>query len=109
MRSVILSNSVLIVAAPPYSLTEDDVVIRDQVNEILELTPTVPKLQKLGSLLRDLEYDEGQEDDSEDPDEGDLSVSHWVFQFHRFGLPQPSEAEKVLLPGCPIRNSSERR
>jgi sister chromatid cohesion protein DCC1 len=80
MRSVILSNSVLIVTAPSYLLnetSEDDVVIRDQVNEILELTPTVPKLQKLGSLLKDLEYDEGQEDDSEDLDGGgDMSVSH---------------------------------
>ena len=50
----------------------DAIVIRDQLNEIIELVPTVPKLHKLTSLLRGLEYDAGHEDidmdtnDSED-------------------------------------------
>ena len=39
----------------------DPIVIRDQVNEILELVPSVPRLHKLGTLLRGLEYD-GDED-----------------------------------------------
>jgi hypothetical protein len=37
--------------------------IRDSLNEIIELTPAVPKLHKLGVLLRGLEYGEEQEDD----------------------------------------------
>jgi len=68
MRSVVLSNTVLLVTSPPDhdpSSTEfpgDVVVIRDQVNEIMQLTPAVPKLHKLSSLLKGREYDEGQED-----------------------------------------------
>ncbi|KAG5648993.1 hypothetical protein DXG03_000342 [Asterophora parasitica] len=44
-------------------LRDDAVVIRDQINEILELTPSVPKLHTLTALLRGREYDDGQEDD----------------------------------------------
>lgn len=66
MRSVDLSNTVLIVSPPPDeaedAFSENAVVIRDQVNEILELTPAVPKLHKLGLLLKGREYDEGQEE-----------------------------------------------
>ncbi|KAJ7498832.1 sister chromatid cohesion protein Dcc1 [Mycena latifolia] len=61
IRSVVLSNSILVVT--PQS-NADTVVIRDQVNEILELTPAVPKLHKLSVLLRGREYDDIQ--DSED-------------------------------------------
>ena len=46
----------------------DAIVIRDQLNEIIELVPTVPKLHKLTSLLKGLEY-EGHED--VDMDTGD--------------------------------------
>ena len=60
-----MSNSVLVVTSPPDAsdsaeFTEDGVVIRDQVNEIIELTPSVPKLHKLATLLKGREYDEGQ-------------------------------------------------
>ncbi|KAJ6598979.1 sister chromatid cohesion protein Dcc1 [Mycena vulgaris] len=58
---VVLSNSILVVT--PQS-SADTVVVRDQVNEILELTPAVPKLHKLSALLRGCEYDDVQ--DSED-------------------------------------------
>ncbi|KAJ7129580.1 sister chromatid cohesion protein Dcc1 [Mycena epipterygia] len=54
IRSVALSNSILVVT----SGAADTVVIRDQVNEILELTPAVPKLHKLSALLRGREYDD---------------------------------------------------
>jgi sister chromatid cohesion protein DCC1 len=66
MRSVILSNSMLVVTSPldasSAQNSNDGVVIRDQVNEIMELTPCVPKLYKLATLLRGREYDEGEDD-----------------------------------------------
>ena len=65
MKSVVLSNSVLVVTSPPDTSSaefsvDSDVVIRDQVNEIIELTLSVPKLHKLAILLRGREYDDGQ-------------------------------------------------
>lgn len=68
MRSVQLSNSVIVVTPPDASsmdMDDDKIVIRDQINEIIELTPVVPKLQKLRALLRGSEYDENavEEDD----------------------------------------------
>lgn len=64
LRSVVLSNSVLVVT-PPVDGAEDDVVIRDSLNEILELVPAVPKLYKLKGLLRGQEYDGDDLDDEE--------------------------------------------
>ncbi|GLB33888.1 putative sister chromatid cohesion protein Dcc1 [Lyophyllum shimeji] len=75
IRSVALSNSVLVVTPPPdtssLDFTADAVVIRDQVSEILELTPSVPKLHTTLASLRGREYDDGQEDDgmNESPDD----------------------------------------
>lgn len=42
--------------------------IRDELHEILELVPCVPRLHKLNGLLRGREYDEGHEED-EQPEE----------------------------------------
>ena len=74
LRSVVLSNSVLVVSPPtdtnPATADNKDVVIRDQVHEILELVPTLPKLQKLGGLLRGREYAEGHDEDD------DMEVDH---------------------------------
>lgn len=61
MRSVVLSNLVLVVTGSPDPSDQDSVVVRDQVQEILELAPCLPKLQRLGILLRGMEYDEGLE------------------------------------------------
>jgi sister chromatid cohesion protein DCC1 len=61
MRSVNLSNSILVVTSPEDDFPEETVVIQDQVNEIIELAPAVPKLQKLTSLLRGREYDDNEE------------------------------------------------
>ncbi|KAI0093396.1 sister chromatid cohesion protein Dcc1 [Irpex rosettiformis] len=62
LRSVVLSNSVLVVT--PTS-NPQDVVIRRQIHEILEPVPCLPRLQKLSTLLRGREYDEGHEEDEE--------------------------------------------
>ncbi|KAG6866448.1 hypothetical protein C0991_003966 [Blastosporella zonata] len=67
VRSVALSNSLLIVTPPPdassIDFPDDAVIIRDQVTEILELTPAVPKLHTLTATLRGKEYDDDQDDD----------------------------------------------
>ena len=36
--------------------------IQEGLHEILELTPTVPKLHRLRGMLRGMEWDEGQEE-----------------------------------------------
>lgn len=77
LRSVVLSNSILVVA-PHQARASDTIVICDQLNEILELVPSVPKLHKLEGLLRGMEYDEGQEDadlDTGGHKDGEESVS----------------------------------
>ncbi|KAJ6515809.1 sister chromatid cohesion protein Dcc1 [Mycena sanguinolenta] len=75
VRSVVLSNTILVVTPPPDS--PGTVVIRDQVNEILELTPAVPRLHKISALLRGREYDDVH--DSEDhpplPEPGHLTYA----------------------------------
>lgn len=74
VRSIVLSNSVLVVTRDPGDAEAEpdttadpvsvaDVVIRDQLCEILELVPSVPRLHKLNGLLRGREYDEGHEDE----------------------------------------------
>ncbi|KAJ3501179.1 hypothetical protein NLJ89_g9456 [Agrocybe chaxingu] len=70
MRSVGLSNTVLVVTPVPDEHAADfadgTVVIRDQLNEIIELVPAVPKLHKLSTLTKDREYDEGQEEEDDE-------------------------------------------
>ncbi|KAL0576923.1 Ctf8p and Ctf18p associating protein [Marasmius crinis-equi] len=80
LRSVALSNTIVVATSPQYSsnldFADDTLVIRDQVNEILELTPIVPRLHKLTTLLRGKEYGEDHEDEEmEDDTEQRLSYS----------------------------------
>ena len=77
IRSVTISNTAVIVTSPGYSSPKvssrdlpstpassapvaeyGDVVIRDQIHEILELVPTVPKLDRLDAILRQSQYNE---------------------------------------------------
>ncbi|KAI8975859.1 sister chromatid cohesion protein Dcc1 [Trametes punicea] len=78
VRSVALSNSVLVVT--PDSMDEDkddqeeplkDIAIRDQLHEVIELVPSVPRLHKLNRLLKGREYDEGREDEDPMSEDGD--------------------------------------
>ncbi|KIP11526.1 hypothetical protein PHLGIDRAFT_99307 [Phlebiopsis gigantea 11061_1 CR5-6] len=67
LRSVVLSNSVLVVT-PPVDASGDpdtDVVIQDTIHEVLELVPTLPRLQRLNGMLRGREYDEGHDEDED--------------------------------------------
>ena len=81
IRSVVLSNSVCVVTPDP-SLQDmdegepvEEVFIRDQLSEVIELVPSVPRLHKLKSLLRGREYDEGHEDEDMVSDDEDADVS----------------------------------
>jgi len=69
MRSIGLSNTILVVTSVPDNcaaeFAEDTVVIRDQLNEVIELIPAVAKLQKLSVLIGDRQYDEGNEEEVE--------------------------------------------
>ncbi|KAK2466266.1 hypothetical protein APHAL10511_001908 [Amanita phalloides] len=67
IRSVILSNKILIVT--PCETDGASLNIRDQVSDILELVPCVPKLYKLDGLLKGRSFDENQTGmDSDVPD-----------------------------------------
>ena len=64
IRSVTLSNSVLLVSPSPHvDGSEHQVVIQDSLNELLELVPAVPKLHRMNVLLKEHEWEEGHEDD----------------------------------------------
>ncbi|KAA1476803.1 hypothetical protein DENSPDRAFT_807700 [Dentipellis sp. KUC8613] len=90
LRAVVLSNSVLVVTPPSSSPSLPSsssnlgsgsgsgsksassdahaVVIRESLGEILELQPTVPRLQRLRGLLRGMEWGEGADEDDEGED-----------------------------------------
>jgi sister chromatid cohesion protein DCC1 len=63
IRSVSLSNSVLVVAPGE---EQGQIVVRDTSHELLQVTPVLPKVHKLVGLLRGREYDEGREDLDDD-------------------------------------------
>jgi sister chromatid cohesion protein DCC1 len=66
IRSVTLSNSVLVLAPVPHNDgSEDQVVIQDSLNELLELVPAVPKLHRMKALLQEHEWEEGHEEEDE--------------------------------------------
>ncbi|KXN89658.1 putative sister chromatid cohesion protein DCC1 [Leucoagaricus sp. SymC.cos] len=95
LRSVALSNSVLVVtpSAHDFSLSNvsgrEAVAIRDELHEILELIPTVPRLYKLAGLLRGREYDESDESHSHLTDQ---TMGFYSYQDARNEI-QASDAE----------------
>ncbi|KAI0666542.1 sister chromatid cohesion protein Dcc1 [Trametes maxima] len=100
VRSVVLSNKMLVVTRDPADNPEEDVdedttvAIRDQLTEILELVPSVPRLHKLNAFLRGREYDEGHEDEdsmSED-EEGGKKKLKFTYEDARATI-QASDAE----------------
>lgn len=99
VRSVVLSNLVLVVTRAPETNDQDTVVIRDQVQEILEIAPCLPKLQKLGTLLRGMDYDEGQEDVEMDEDEdGPVRLANAaLYQTHILHSRRPNEYHMKTL------------
>ncbi|KAE9410644.1 hypothetical protein BT96DRAFT_1012143 [Gymnopus androsaceus JB14] len=79
IRAVSLSNSILVVTSPPDS----------ELNEILELTQTIPKLHKLNALLKGKEYGEDEEDND---DSMNIDVQDFTYADAQ-AMIQASEAE----------------
>lgn len=78
IRSVTLSNSVLVVSPhPDVDGSEDQVVIQDSLKELLELVPAVPKLHRMNVLLKEHVWEEGQEEEEEE-DESFSAVGTWL-------------------------------
>jgi Sister chromatid cohesion protein Dcc1 len=46
---------------PTDPLTTNNLVVRQQASEILELIPTVPRFERLDAMLKDSLYDEADE------------------------------------------------
>jgi Sister chromatid cohesion protein Dcc1 len=70
IRSVTLSNSVLLVSpSPQIDGSESQVVIQDRLNELLGLVSAVPKPYRMNILLKKHEWKEGHEDDEEEEEE----------------------------------------
>jgi sister chromatid cohesion protein DCC1 len=79
IRSVSISNTIIILTSPPghsdLSISASDVaagadevhnlLIRDQLHEILELVPAVPRLERLEALLRSANSEADGEGSSE--------------------------------------------
>ncbi|KAI0305572.1 sister chromatid cohesion protein Dcc1 [Multifurca ochricompacta] len=66
IRSVALSNSVLVMSPSPNpNRSKDQVVIQDSLNELLELVPTIPKLHRFKALLKEYIWEEGQEEEDD--------------------------------------------
>jgi hypothetical protein len=62
IRSVTLSNSVFSVSPSPHTDgSEEKVMIQDSLNEPLKLVLAVPKLHRMNALLKEHEWEEGQE------------------------------------------------
>jgi len=109
MRSIVLSNSVLVVTPIPddhrSNFIDDAVVIRDQLNEIIELVPIVPKLHKLSTIIRDRQYDEGKEDENSQ-EHGNKVIDY--FSWLENADPLFDIVDAVHVPGGVESNTSQR-
>ena len=110
IRSVSLSNSVLVVGPGEY---EDQIVIQDTIHELLQFTLVHPRVHKLVGLLRGREYDEGREDLDDDALAGEQDSQnqqqvrpHAQSQWHAFSVRRLlSQGEKRVSY---LRTSPER-
>lgn len=107
IRSVTLSNNVLVVCPPNGEGNSDQVVIQDSLNELLELVPTIPRLHRLKSLLRKYEWEEGHEEEDDN-----LGAVRVVYLWHTYflGLKEGLLGEAQAIYGRPSssRTSGQR-
>lgn len=69
IRAVTLSNAVCVLSSPG-SGDSGEAVIRDNVQQILELAPTIPKLHRLNGLLKSAGISDDLTEDTESFDNG---------------------------------------
>ncbi|KAF8493606.1 sister chromatid cohesion protein Dcc1 [Gautieria morchelliformis] len=85
LRAVTLSNTILVSTTPsstsasvlPNDSMDMDVqpraaselIVRDELSQILELVPAIPKLHRMRAILKGCEYDEGHERDEDSDDD----------------------------------------
>ena len=55
-------SNLFCVLTPPASDESGDAVIRATIDQILELSPSIPKLHRLRGMFRGCEYDEDSDD-----------------------------------------------
>ncbi|KAG9014540.1 hypothetical protein FRB95_007221 [Tulasnella sp. JGI-2019a] len=95
LRSVQMSNSYLVLTGS--NKAEDDhgkLILRDQVNEIIELVPVVPKLDRLTALLRGNSYKLDGDNDEDEDTEDDRPRKRRRFSYAQVrGLVQASDKE----------------
>ena len=60
IRAVSVSNA-LCILTPPRDEESGEVVLRETASQILEITPSIPKLHRLRGLLRNSEYNDDTE------------------------------------------------
>lgn len=97
LRTVQLSNSFLVVTGEDaHSASSEDHIIRDTISELIELVPAVPKLERLGGLLKKNKY---RADDEDGSDEDTMEAQQRPAKRRRFtynqvrGLVQASDVE----------------
>ena len=111
IRSVTLSNSVLLVSPSPHDMdgSENQVVIQDSLNELLELVPAVPKLHRMNVLLKEHEWEEGHEEEEE---EGFRAVStgdkFYAYLARLIEIIPQGNAETIYSRRCSGRASGQR-
>ncbi|KZT40801.1 hypothetical protein SISSUDRAFT_982864, partial [Sistotremastrum suecicum HHB10207 ss-3] len=73
IRAVSVSNTFFVGTSPTYqeeihssAVTGDKLVIRDSINQIFELVPCVPKIERFDAMFRGQEYGEQDEDGSDE-------------------------------------------
>jgi Sister chromatid cohesion protein Dcc1 len=75
MRAITVSNTFLVVTAGGDADTNngkdttESIYVQSELSHILEITPTIAKVERLRALLRDSQYDERIEDGDSDEDE----------------------------------------
>jgi len=97
---VSISNSILVLSSPDPTSSDvgESVVVRDELHEIMELAPTVPKLDRLHAMLRGCEYREDEEEVNDEPmdedgdDSGEAKCTRYTYEDIREAI-QASDAE----------------
>jgi hypothetical protein len=81
LRSVTVSNSMVVVTGSKSIPASNEVYLSEEIHEIMELVPIVPKLDRINGMLRGSEYreeDAMEEDESRDDTQVRPSIRHYL-------------------------------